>query len=152
AGTAPARGFRRRALSPSIRPEVPLMSATLLPRTGRWRPAVLVAVCACLAAGGCGAPVGDVSGKVTYQGKNLEYGNVTFISSNGTAHQADIQPDGSYSLKGVAPGPAKIAVVCVDPQMTEDLRKLAMAQRDPKTMGKGVRFDDTKYQKIPKTY
>jgi hypothetical protein len=56
---------------------------------------------------GCGGPkapkreYADVSGKVTYKGQPLKSGTVTFQPASGIAVIGDIQPDGSYSLKGV---------------------------------------------------
>ncbi len=49
-----------------------------------------------LAAVGCGPGVGEVSGKVTYQGKALPDGTVTLMASDGKPYEGKIQPDGSY--------------------------------------------------------
>jgi hypothetical protein len=56
---------------------------------------------------GCGGPPGlkreyaDVKGKVAYKGELLKKGTVSFQPAAGPAVVADIQPDGTYQLKGV---------------------------------------------------
>ncbi len=65
-----------------------------------------------LAATGCGKPTGNISGKVTYQGKALTGGYVNY-SGEGDASAVKtsvIQEDGSYSVTGMPVGPAKISV------------------------------------------
>jgi hypothetical protein len=79
-----------------------------------FRPAVAVAFLT-LAAVGCGGR-GDVSGKVTYQGKALVFGTVQFEASDGTIKQANIEPDSSYSIPGVPVGEAKVAVSSDNPK------------------------------------
>src|SRR5262245_45622540 len=66
---------------------------------------------------GCGVssqPV-DVSGKVTYQGKPVVCGSVTLVDANGIAKSGNIGPEGTYIVKGIAPGTAKVAVISLDP-------------------------------------
>jgi hypothetical protein len=124
-------------------------------RRGGWRRALRWLVLGCLAgATGCAKPEGDVGGKVTYKGKNLEYGTVTFLSSDGGSYQADIQSDGSYSLKGVPAGPARVAVACIDPKGLEEHKKLVEDNRNKlKGNMKGtVTFNADKYAVIPKRY
>jgi hypothetical protein len=70
------------------------------------RIAVGVAV---LAAAGCGGTV-DVAGKVTYKGKPVMYGTVLLIGADGIPKSGAIQPDGTYQVDGVKPGPAKATV------------------------------------------
>ena len=71
-----------------------------------------------LAALGC-AGKGDVSGKVTYQGKPLVFGTVQFEGSDGMLRQANIDRDGSYSVRGVAVGEAKVAVSSLNPKSSD---------------------------------
>jgi hypothetical protein len=66
-------------------------------------------------AGGCGGATGDVSGKVLYKGKPVVLGTVTFIGADGKQVQCTIQPDGSYSVAGVAIGEAKVLVDSPNP-------------------------------------
>jgi hypothetical protein len=65
-----------------------------------------------LLGGGCSSrmgPEGTVSGKVTYQGKPLPGGQVTFLTSKGLMFSGPIDPEGNYKVKAVA-GEARIAV------------------------------------------
>jgi hypothetical protein len=71
-----------------------------------------------LAALGC-AGKGDVSGKVTYKGKPLVFGTVQFEGSDGMLRQANIERDGSYSVRGVATGEAKVAVSSLNPKSSD---------------------------------
>jgi hypothetical protein len=59
---------------------------------------------------------GSVAGKVTFQGKPLVYGTVLLIGSDNKSVQAQIQPDGSYSASGLAPGDVKVAVNSPNPK------------------------------------
>src|SRR5262245_57085794 len=59
---------------------------------------------------------GDMSVKVTYQGKAVPFGTVMVQSSDGTAHQANIEPDGSYSVPGVVVGAVRVAVNSPNPK------------------------------------
>jgi hypothetical protein len=61
--------------------------------------------------GGCARGPGSVSGTVTYQGKPLETGTITFYDTAHNAPTAEINKDGTYSIPKVAAGKAKIAVV-----------------------------------------
>ena len=71
-----------------------------------------------LAALGCGGR-GDVSGKVSYQGKLLVFGTVQIEASDKTIKQANIEQDGSYSIPGVPVGEAKVAVSSINPQSSD---------------------------------
>ena len=56
---------------------------------------------------GCssGPETGEVKGKVTFRGKPVTEGLVTFLNPNeGGAAEAQIQADGSYAVEGVLPG------------------------------------------------
>jgi hypothetical protein len=68
-------------------------------------PALVLAACA--AAPGCGshsAPVGEVSGKVTFEGKLVREGRVTFLSSQtGAAADALLDQEGTYAMKNPLP-------------------------------------------------
>jgi hypothetical protein len=71
--------------------------------------------CLTLAAVGCGGR-GNVSGKVTYNGRPLVFGTVQFEASDKTIKQANIEPDGSYSIPRVPVGEAKVAVSSDNPR------------------------------------
>ena len=87
------------------------------------RPAVLMAVL--LALTGCGDPTTEVSGKVTYQGKPVAYGTVVVLDAAGAPKSGAIQPDGTYRVSGVRPGPVKVAVSSPPPPGSEPTRKSA---------------------------
>ena len=98
---------------------------------------------------GCGGGKGNVTGKVSYKGQPLPYGNVQFSTSGG-AFVSEIASDGSYSISGVPTGSAKITVNCQDPGYVEYMKALSSAGRDPKApkpKGKPEDFDriPTKY-------
>ena len=63
----------------------------------------------CLAACGCGGP-GDVTGKVTYNGKALAMGHVVIIASDKMSYSGAIGETGEYTVSKVPPGPAKVAI------------------------------------------
>ena len=63
-----------------------------------------------LTAVGCAGGTADVTGKVTYEGKPVGYGNVIVISSDGEAKYGPLQSDGSYRVTAVKFGEAKVAV------------------------------------------
>ncbi|MBN9523993.1 hypothetical protein J0H58_36700 [bacterium] len=70
------------------------------------------ALCAALFVAGCNRPVGSVTGKVTYQGKELKGGGVTFVSTEGQqSFAATITPEGTYKVPDLLGGDYK---VCVD--------------------------------------
>ncbi len=74
---------------------------------------------------GCGGdrlPVAPVEGKVTYQGKPLEFGAVIFQPAAGPGASGTIQPDGTFRLStygnedGAVVGAHKVAFSCFDSQ------------------------------------
>jgi hypothetical protein len=88
----------------------------------RCRLAVAAAVLALVA--GCGSR-GDVSGKVTYQGKPLVWGTVQFEGSDGVLKQGNINSDATYSVQSVATGQAKVAVSSINPNSSDFQPRLA---------------------------
>jgi hypothetical protein len=64
---------------------------------------------------GCGGGSGDVSGKVTYQGKPVVSGSVTFYGSNKEAFVGAIDEQGNYQVRGVPAGTAHVVVSSPDP-------------------------------------
>ena len=61
--------------------------------------------------GGCSQSPGTISGKVTYQGKELKGGNVSFVSAeNGPSFSAAIGEDGTYKAQNVRAGKYKLCV------------------------------------------
>ncbi|MBA4063818.1 MAG: hypothetical protein C0501_08925 [Isosphaera sp.] len=72
-----------------------------------------------LALAGCGPGRGDVTGKVTYQGKTVVWGTVQFEGPDGGLKQSTIGSDGTYSVQGVLAGEAKVAVSSVNPKSSD---------------------------------
>jgi hypothetical protein len=77
-------------------------------RIGDWLtiPMLVVAAVSGVISGGCGPsePVREyaaVSGRVSYQGKPLNKGSVTFQSAFGAPVMAEIQQDGTYRMDAV---------------------------------------------------
>jgi hypothetical protein len=91
--------------------------------------ALVVAALLALAAG-CGGR-GDVSGKVTYQGKTLVWGTVQFEGSDGALVQGNINPDGTYLVRGVATGQAKVAVSSINPSSADFQPRVAPGRPAP---------------------
>ena len=76
----------------------------------------LLALAMLMASGvGCGptdpdqANILPVSGKVTYKGKPVPKGTITFHSDGGRMATGEIQEDGSYSLTTARPGDGAVA-------------------------------------------
>jgi hypothetical protein len=71
---------------------------------------------AALLAAGCGKTTAQVSGKVTYRGRPVTSGAVTFLGKDGKAGDTgQIQADGSYVVARAPVGPVTIAVVTPPP-------------------------------------
>jgi hypothetical protein len=99
----------------------------IMKHAGIVSPGLLV-LCLC----GCAAPTGNLSGKVSYQGKKLVWGSVVLVGEDQKPVQARIQPDGTYLVKDVPFGLVRIAVHSPDPGLAPPDRK----QRGPKDAGK----------------
>ncbi|HXG09397.1 MAG TPA: hypothetical protein VNK04_06375 [Gemmataceae bacterium] len=57
-----------------------------------------------------------MSGKVTYQGKAVPFGTVLIQGRDGIARQGNIATDGSYTVRGVVVGEARVAVNSPNPR------------------------------------
>jgi hypothetical protein len=68
-----------------------------------------------LALAGCAEGKADVTGKVTHQGKAVTWGTVIVQGPDGIPMTGKIQPDGAYTVRGVAAGKVLIGVVSRDP-------------------------------------
>jgi hypothetical protein len=77
--------------------------------------AVAFGLLAALATAGCGKGRGQVSGTVSYLGRPLPDGTVLLLASDGQAYDAPIGPDGRFTITGVPPGEAKVAVTSFAP-------------------------------------
>jgi hypothetical protein len=83
------------ALSPSRRP-------------GKWGAFLLLA--AAIVMSGCGGGTSTISGTVSYDGKLLKGGNLTFVSDGKPSVGTTINKDGTYTAKSVPSGKVTIAV------------------------------------------
>src|SRR6516164_3757467 len=97
-------------------------------RPGRGAAAVLLA----LSVIGCQGK-GEVSGKVVYQDKALASGTVLIVASDGSLHQGTIKTDGSYRIRDVPSGEARLAVNSPDPDR-QLVRKAEPPPPDPETL------------------
>lgn len=99
---------------------------------------------------GCGS--NSVSGKVTYNGKPLVGGTVTFFTADQQVKSSVIGADGTYAIDKLATGPAKITVSppVPPPRMPTGMRM------DPKKMGapagEGPRTTNVKPVSLPAKY
>jgi hypothetical protein len=59
---------------------------------------------------GCGSSTGSVSGQVSYQGKTVPSGSVTFVTDKGEAAGTSPIKDGAYTIHNVPVGKVKIGV------------------------------------------
>jgi hypothetical protein len=110
---------------------------------------------------GCSRPVGTVSGSVSYNGKPLKGGSVTFVSQDGnTSRSADISETGTFSVDKLAAGEYK---VCVDtsflaPQNTSGLPtmgsggKMMVPPPSSPTIPKGAKTAPPKDANVPEGY
>ena len=74
---------------------------------------------------GCGGGKGTLKGKVTFLGKPIVVGTVTVFASDGSVCLGPIQSDGSYEVRDVARGTAKVVVSSPD---TTQLNPLQLAR------------------------
>jgi hypothetical protein len=100
-----------------------------------------------LALVGCGKGTGAVTGKVTYGKTVLHSGKVAFFDSANNVQTAPIQSDGTYTVTGVAPGPAKVTVEVRDLGAYPESNRGMM---DPAKMGNREADKPGKLKKDPK--
>lgn len=87
---------------------------------------------------GCGGGTGSLKGNVTFQGKPVVAGTVTVFASDGAVCLGEIQSDGTYEIRTVATGKAKITVYSPDRTKLTGLERLerkAVADASAKTRG-----------------
>ncbi len=80
----------------------------------RWNRALVVAYLL-LSVGGCAKSPGNVSGKVTLDGKNVSSGSVIMAGADKIPKTAAIEMDGTFSVVGVTYGRVDVAVVSLEP-------------------------------------
>jgi len=91
---------------------------------------------------GCAGRRSEVSGTVTYQGKPLEIGTVTFLDNNKLVLGSGAISDGKYSIAKLPSGPVKI-VVTTPPQIPANVR--ARSAPAGKTLPKGKQMAEEKH-------
>jgi hypothetical protein len=89
------------------------------------------------AALGCGKNTAHVSGQVTYQGKAVPSGSVTFYGDNGQTDSAMTDSEGKYTLAQAPVGTVKVSVVPAQPRTTRQPKKDSPASRTVEHPGKG---------------
>jgi hypothetical protein len=104
---------------------------------------------------------------VSYQGKPLRLGDVMVVGSDSLAYYGQIQDDGTYLVRGVACGPARLAVDSPDPrvdglaqreqrsrrpQWQADLEKTHGVKLPPRSRSELPRVDLRKWFAIPPRY
>lgn len=83
---------------------------------------------------GCGEAATKVSGKVSYRGKPLNSGTITFFcKDNQVVRSCQIGPDGGYAIDNVPIGNAKITVSVPPPppKMSAEVAKMAPSGDEP---------------------
>jgi hypothetical protein len=63
-----------------------------------------------LLAGACGGGTGNVSGKVTFGGRRVPTGTITFFHGTNKTTSSPINPDGTYAVSNIRTGTAKVAI------------------------------------------
>lgn len=106
-------------------------------------------------AAGCGKVdrFGAVSGSVSYKGKPIPAGTVTFHGPGGKIETAQIRPDGTYQMPKVLVGATKVTVETprlsrLPPALAKAMREgdeatIAAAQRDGATIVRSVPIPET---------
>lgn len=95
------------------------------------------------AAAGCGPGRGELSGKVTYQGKDVRGGSVSVVGGDGIPRSAFIVEDGRYRVPDLPAGPVRVAVTSPDP---------GRAARPGKVGGPAPRADRAGWFPLPEKY
>jgi len=73
-------------------------------------------VVAMVVVSGCGASTTKLSGKVTYKGKPVVWGNVSVVASDNISYAGEIQDDGTFMIPKIPVGPCKIGVTSPNPK------------------------------------
>ena len=80
-----------------------------------------------------------MQGTVTYKGRPIIAGSVIFLAADHTAHAAVIEPDGTYAVEAMPPGPVKVAVISHDPTKG---RSVQVGDKVIRRTGRGRRKND----------
>lgn len=66
---------------------------------------------------GCTQPTGNVSGKVTFNGKPVTAASILMCGRDGRPHTAHVDANGRYTIKDMPVGTFQVAVVSRDPEI-----------------------------------
>jgi hypothetical protein len=111
--------------------------------------ALVVGLALCSAAG-CGPSYGSLSGKVTYNGKELKGGYVTLVpEGEGESFAGEIQEDGTYQLPRVKTGKYKI---CVDTSNLRPVRNTGPSYGGAAKKANNVKNEPPKNANLPEFY
>lgn len=100
-----------------------------LARVAPWL--LVVLLCA-----GCGR-VGQVAGKVTYRDKPVPDGTVMLVASDGRPYDGKIQEDGSFLIRDVPAGTAKVSVTSMATSDTASSGDKGDARAKQRNISKG---------------
>jgi hypothetical protein len=78
------------------------------------RASAMVLLISMIGVAGCSKSA-NVTGKVTYKGKPVTSGSVSFIASDSVQYSGQIQPDGTYAIPKVPTGSVKVLVSSPNP-------------------------------------
>src|SRR5215471_2508444 len=107
----------------------------------------------CVLTGGCGGKAtSDVTGTVTYKGKALEFGSVSVFASDEKGYTGEIQSNGTYTIKKVPVGPARVAVECTDPKLRDEIKDFLKKKPADGKMQSPPNLDPKKLHLIPEAY
>lgn len=113
---------------------------------------LLVVFLTCALSAGCGKPKGTVFGKVTYLGKPLTTGFVTFTPEKGAAVHSRIDSEGKYRVENVPVGPVKISIRPEGAPSEESQNQAPPKPRSPAEMKKFLMPEPSKGPMIPPKY
>jgi len=102
---------------------------------------------------GCGAPTGEITGKVTYNEKPVNSGMVMFlVEGHSKPHYARIEKGGTYTIEDVPVGSAKVTVVSPDPNRPDpdELRRKKI--RKTRKQKSGNQTPNSDWFPIPEKY
>ncbi len=97
---------------------------------------IFLGIAATLVITGCGPPMGNVSGTVSYKGKKVSGGTVTFLV-NGQVAEVDIE-DGTYKIQSLPVGTATVTVFRLDPDLPDPRAPLRAARKTSAESGISV--------------
>jgi hypothetical protein len=121
----------------------------MIRNVGRVAVVLLTLVSLSLLCAGCSNYGGEVSGRVTMDGKMVQTGHVIITSDNGLSAQGQITDDGTYTVQRPPKGKCKVTVISTPPGQLLGGGGLSGGVGSTATGGKGAGGDETKQPEIP---